>query len=122
MKRTRMVMAIAASLVSAAALAHWGGGNDGNPGYGPGGGMMGGGGMGMGMGTGMMIGGGSAGMCGGAGPGPGYGAGLELTGEQRAKIADIQRETHADARKRIEAVLTDEHKQKLGKANMGPRW
>jgi Spy/CpxP family protein refolding chaperone len=128
MKRTRIVMAIAASLVSAAALAHWDGGT---PGYGPGSGMMGGPGSGMmggpGMGPGGMgMGPGGTGMgpgaCGEAGRGMGYGAGLELTDEQRAKIADIQRETHADARKRIEAVLTEEQKQKLGKAGPGPRW
>jgi Spy/CpxP family protein refolding chaperone len=150
MKRTRIVMAIAASLVSAAALAHWDGSN---PGHGPGSGMMGGPGMGMGPGgTGMGPGGagmgpggagmgpggpgmgpGGAGMgpggmgmgpgaCGGAGRGMGFGAGLELTDEQRAKIADIQRETHADAHKRIEAVLTEEQKQKLGKAGPGPHW
>jgi Spy/CpxP family protein refolding chaperone len=133
MKRTRIVMAIAASLVSAAAWAHWDGSN---PGYGPGSGMMGGPAMGMdpagmgkgpgGMGmdpAGMGKGGGmgmSGGACGGAGMG--FGAGLELTDEQRAKIADIHRETHADARKRIEAVLTEEQKQKLGRAGPGPHW
>ena len=136
MKRTRIVMAIAASLVSAAALAH---GDGGNPGYGPGSGMMGGPGGGMmggpgggmmggpGMGPGGMgMGPGATGMgpgaCGDAGRGMGFGAGLELTDEQRAKIADIRRETHADAHKRIEAVLTEDQKQKLGKAGPGPHW
>jgi len=122
MKRTRIVMAVAASLVSAAAWAHWDGSN---PGYGPGSGMMGGPGMGMGPG-GMHMGAGGTGMgpgaCGESGRGMGFGAGLELTDEQRAKIADIRRETHADARKRIEAVLTEEQKQKLGNAGPGPHW
>jgi len=143
MKRTRIVMAIAASLVSAAALAHWdgstagsgpGSGMMGGPemGMGPGGTGMGPGGSGMGpAGTGMGPGGmamGSGGMgmagggCGGAGRGMGLAAGLELSDEQRAKIADIQRETHADARKRIEGVLTEEQKQTLGRAGPGPHW
>ena len=119
MKRTRIVMAIAASLVSAAALAH---GDGGNPGYGPGSGMMGGPGGGMMGGPGMGPGGMGPGACGDAGRGMGFGAGLELTDEQRAKIADIRRETHADAHKRIEAVLTEDQKQKLGKAGPGPHW
>ncbi|HET7403263.1 MAG TPA: hypothetical protein VFJ62_15820 [Usitatibacter sp.] len=122
MKRIGIVTAIAASLVSAAVFAHWDGSN---PGHGPGNGMMGGWGMGagMGMGPGPMMGGPEGrGPCGAAGNGPGFAAGLDLTDEQRAKIADIRRETHADARARIEAVLTDEQRQKLGKAGPGPRW
>ena len=162
MKRTRIVMVLAASLVSAAAWAHGPGGNAGSsacgpgmmgPGMGmgmmgpgtgmgmmgpgtgmgmmgPGTGMMGPGmgtmgpGMGMGtMGPGAMMDGwdGEPGNCAGAGRGPGVASGLELTEEQRAKIVDIQRETHADARSRIESVLTDEQKQKLRSA-AGPRW
>lgn len=82
MKRKLFVAAIAAALFSAAAWAQWGPGMMGGygPGYGMGPGMMGGG-YAQGYGPGMM---------GGYGPGA-YGA-LDLTDEQRDKIASIQQD------------------------------
>ena len=67
------------------------------PGYGMGPGMMGGYGPGYGMGPGMMGGYGPGygmgpGMMGGYGGYGGYGYGVDLSPEQRAKIADIQQE------------------------------
>ena len=109
MKRKLLIAAIAATLFSAGAWAQWGPGMMGGygPGYGGGPGamggnaegygpgMMGGYGPGNGMGTGMMGGYGPGngmgpGMMGGYGPG-GYDA-LDLSDEQRDKIATIQRE------------------------------
>jgi len=185
MKRKLIAAAALAAIFSAAAWAQWGPGMMGgygpgggyNPGYGMGPGMMGGYGMGpgmmggYGMGPGMMGGYGMGpGMMGGYGMGPGmmggYGvrgyAGLNLTDEQRAKIAEIQKDVSRkqwelmgkihdqlfhlyelessgkldddaarkayqavsdahkamfeyglDARKRIDAVLTDEQRKQL---------
>ena len=107
MKRKLIAAAAIAALFSAAAWAQMGPGMMGGsgPGYGTGPGMMGGYGPGYGMGPGMMGGYGPGGygmgpgMMGGYGPGMmwGYGGGgfggLNLTDDQRAKIAAIQEES-----------------------------
>lgn len=96
MKRKLIAAAALAALFTAGAWAQmgpgWGGGY--GYGYGMGPGMMGGG-HGYGMGPGMMGGGYGMGpgMMGGYGPGGGYGySGLNLTDEQRTKIAAIEEE------------------------------
>ena len=75
------------------------------PGYGMGPGMMGGYGQGYGMGPGMM---------GGYGRG-GYGPNLDLTDEQRDKIAEVQREL---AQKRW-GLMTSMHQQRLELSKSG---
>ncbi len=137
MKRIVLAVAATAALAAAPAWAQMGPGGMGpgmmggygqgyGPGYGMGPGMMGG--M---MGPGMM-----GGMMGGFGQGMGpgmmwgYGA-LDLTDEQRARIAEIQQDvsrkqwelmgkvheqmfqTMLDARKRMDAVLTREQREQL---------
>jgi Spy/CpxP family protein refolding chaperone len=92
MKRKLIAAAMAAALFAAPAWAESGTGMMGK-------GMMGGGMMGGGMMGGPAMG---QGMMGGR-------AAINLTDEQRAKIADIRR----DARKRIDAVLTDEQRAQL---------
>ena len=108
-------MAIAAAALAAATAWAQPGGYGPGQGMGPGGGMMA---PGYGMGPGMM---------GGMGAGMIFGQGLDLTDEQRAQLYRIHEETAAkrwalmeqmheaslEARKRMEAVLTDEQRQKL---------
>ena len=117
-------MAIAAAALAAATAWAQPGGYGPGQGMGPGGGMMA---PGYGMGPGMMGGGMGPGMMGGMGAGMIFGQGLDLTDEQRARLYRIHEETAAkrwalmeqmheaslEARKRMEAVLTDEQRQKL---------
>jgi Spy/CpxP family protein refolding chaperone len=107
MKRILIAIAAVAVLAASASVVSQPYGGYG-PGYGMGPGMMGGYGPGYGMGPGMMGGYGPGygmgpGMMGGWGPGygmgpdmmwggGGWGYGIELSAEQRAKIADIQQE------------------------------
>ncbi len=107
------------------------------PGYGMGPGMMGGYGPGYGMGPGMMGGYGMGpGMMGGCGGGYGYNA-LNLTDAQRDQIAKIQEEAQrsqwetmskmrevmiqgwAEARKKMDAVLTKEQREQLNRGWRG---
>lgn len=108
----RKLIAAAAVAVLAVAASAWsqpygmGPGEGYGPGYGMGPGMMGGYGPGYGMGPGMMGGYGPGsgmgpGMMGGYGPGFGYG--MDLTDEQRDKIAEIRQE------------LADKHWELMGK-------
>lgn len=90
----KLAVVIAAAVIAASAGAQpygYGPGPMGGPGYGMGPGMMGGWGGGGGWGPGMM---------GGGGPGWGQGAlaGLDLSKEQRDKIADIEAEVRAKER------------------------